>query len=62
MITRTLLGCLFAICLGFLSGCGESTQTEVVSGTDAEIAAAQADSEDYEAQMAAEEAAEAGNE
>ncbi len=59
MITRTLLGCLFALCLGFVSGCGGSTQTEVISGTDAEIAAAVADSEDYEAQMAAEEAAQA---
>lgn len=52
-MTRMLFGCLLALCIGFVSGCGGgSTETTTVdAGTAAEQAANDLAEEDYEAQM-----------
>ena len=53
-MTRLLLGCFVALCVGFVSGCGggggENTVIEAPAMTDADVAAADAA---YEAEMEA---------
>ena len=51
-MTRLLLGCFLALCVGFVSGCGGgSTETTVVEPTTTQT---QQELDDYEAEMDAE--------
>ena len=60
MMTRTLLGCFFALCLGFVVGCGGAGTETTVPAVDMTDAQLEQEDEDYEAQMAAEESEDAG--
>ncbi len=51
-MTRTLICCMFALCLGFVSGCGGGGETEVVDTGAITPEQVQAEADAYEAEMA----------
>ena len=51
-MTRTLLGCLVALCVGFVSGCSGSTEPQVVEQETITMEEQLKLDEAYEAEMA----------
>ena len=52
---RTFLGCLVALCVSFVAGCGGSGENTVIEGSGVDQAAIDAEDEAYEAEMSAQE-------